>query len=123
MASSSLFFGAFSCCQSPLMCGPGLGGNILQVVAWSIAVLVLVINMYLLGVSVFTSIVESVQVIAILGVLTVLYVAFICYLILEPAQADGNWAWIKNFFSRKERQQILEHVVDEPDDITVPLVK
>jgi hypothetical protein len=62
--------------------------------------LVLVINMYLLGVSVFTSIVESVQVIAILGVLTVLYVAFICYLILEPAQADGNWACIKNFFSR-----------------------
>jgi fatty acid desaturase len=105
------------------MCGPGLGGNILQVVAWSIAVLVLAINMYLLGVSVFTSIVESVQVIAILGVLTVLYVAFICYLILEPAQADGNWSWIKNFFSRKERQQILEHVVDEPDDITVPLVK
>ncbi|CAM6015402.1 unnamed protein product [Sphagnum balticum] len=115
----------------PLLClvsnvrvmGDFVIGTVTKVVAWLIAVLVLVINMYLLGVSVFTSIVESVQVIAILGVLTVLYVAFICYLILEPAQADGNWAWIKNFFSRKERQQILEHVVDEPDDITVPLVK
>ncbi|CAK9264505.1 unnamed protein product [Sphagnum jensenii] len=115
----------------PLLClvsnvrvmGDFVIGTVTKVVAWSIAVLVLAINMYLLGVSVFTSIVESVQVIAILGVLTVLYVAFICYLILEPAQADGNWACIKNFFSRKERKQILEHLVDEPDDITVPLVE
>lgn len=67
-------------------------------IAWSIAGLVLAINMYLLAVSVLSSIVESVVVISLLGVATVLYVAFVCYLVLEPAQEDGNWMYIKRMY-------------------------
>ncbi len=74
--------------------------HVLQVVAWSIAVLVLGINMYLLGVSVLSSLVHSVSAIIVLGISSAAYGAFICYLVLDPAQEDGNWSFLKNLFSR-----------------------
>lgn len=67
-------------------------------IAWSIALLVMAINMYLLVVTVFGNIVESAAVMAILLVVTAMYISFIVYLILEPAQEDGNWVYIKRAF-------------------------
>lgn len=72
--------------------------TITKVIAWSIALLVMAINMYLLVVTVFGNIVESAAVMAILLVITALYISFIVYLVLEPAQEDGNWVYIKRVF-------------------------
>lgn len=60
--------------------------------------MVMAINMYLLFVSIFGTLVESAVVTVILGVATIFYVAFIIYLVLEPAQADGNWTYMKRMF-------------------------
>ncbi|CAM6042210.1 unnamed protein product [Sphagnum compactum] len=90
-----------------------------KVVAWSIAVLVLGINMYLLGVSVLSSLVHSVSAIIVLGISSAAYGAFICYLVLDPAQEDGNWSFLKNLFSRKEHQQLLELVEDTGDTMVL----
>jgi hypothetical protein len=38
-------------------------------------------------------------------------------------KAEDRLLMLLCFECRKERKQILEHVVDEPDDITVPFVK
>lgn len=56
------------------------------------------INMYLLFVSIFGTLVESTAVTTTLGVTTIFYIAFIVYLVLEPAQEDGNWVYIKQRF-------------------------
>ena len=56
------------------------------------------INMYLLFVSIFGALVESTAVTVTLGVATIFYIAFIIYLVLEPAQEDGNWTYIKRTF-------------------------
>jgi natural resistance-associated macrophage protein len=72
--------------------------TVTKVIAWSIALLVMAINMYLLVVTVFGNIVESAAVMAILLVVTALYISFIVYLVLEPAQEDGNWVYIKRAF-------------------------
>jgi hypothetical protein len=94
-------------------------GTLTKVVAWSIAVLVLGINMYLLGVSVLSSLVHSVSAIIVLGISSAAYGAFICYLVLDPAQEDGNWSFLKNLFSRKEHQQLLELVEDTGDTMVL----
>ncbi|KAG0562571.1 hypothetical protein KC19_9G156500 [Ceratodon purpureus] len=73
-------------------------GKVMKVIAWSIALLVMAINMYLLFVSIFGTLVESTAVTVILGVATVFYISFIIYLVLEPAQEDGNWAYIERRF-------------------------
>lgn len=66
--------------------------------AWSIAVLVMAINMYLLLVTVLSRIVDSAPVIILLLVIIFLYVSFVTYLVLEPAQEDGNWVHLKRAF-------------------------
>jgi len=73
-------------------------GKVMKVIAWSIALLVMAINMYLLFVSIFGTLVESTAITVILGVATIFYISFIIYLVLEPAQEDGNWAYIERRF-------------------------
>lgn len=70
--------------------------------------MVMAINMYLLVVSVFGNLVESTAAIAIIGVVTVLYISFIVYLVLEPAQEDGNWVYIKRTFLSWRSENGLE---------------
>lgn len=74
--------------------------------------------MYLLAVYVLSTIVESVVVISLLGVSTVLYVAFVCYLVLEPAQEDGNWMYIKRMYllHRSECFFRLRPIYDDHDE-------
>lgn len=86
--------------------------NITKVIAWSVAVLVMAINMYLLFVSIFGTLVESTAVTTTLGVTTIFYIAFIVYLVLEPAQEDGNWAYIKRRFL-SSREQDSDTVKEE----------
>lgn len=79
--------------------------------AWSIAVLVMAINMYLLLVTVLSRIVKSASVIILLLVIVLLYVSFVIYLVLEPAQEDGNWVHLKRAFLSSRSVTFLEILV------------
>lgn len=70
----------------------------LQVIAWTIAVLVISINMYLLLVTVLSRLANSTPIIVILTVIILFYVCFVIYLVLDPAQEDGNWVYFKRTF-------------------------
>lgn len=83
--------------------------KVTKVMAWSIAVLVMAINMYLLLVTVLSRIVDSAPVIIILLVIILLYVSFVTYLVLEPAQEDGNWVHLKRAVLSSRVRSIFEN--------------
>ncbi|XP_024381410.1 metal transporter Nramp4 [Physcomitrium patens] len=84
--------------------------KVTKVIAWTIAVLVISINMYLLLVTVLSRLANSTPIIVILTVIILFYVCFVIYLVLDPAQEDGNWVYFKRTFlsSRFENSRVMQ---------------